>query len=242
MNVLRHEYEGGKSITMALHCPVQALGQHLPPRVVGQQRPATVARERQLMDVARIMVMADSLLMSRRLLHATDLTTSRHCWTSQQWHPRLLHATDLTTSRHCWTSQQWHPARERRLMDAARIMVMADSLLMSRRLLHATDLTTSRHCWTSQQWHPRHRSYHVTALLDKPAVAPGAPILPRHGTAGQASSGTRPPHGMNSGPNTAFGGKARERAYIAWPSHLPEYLVAHCGRSSLTPAGLLARI
>ena len=40
-------------------------------------------------------------------------------------------------------------------MDVARIMVMADSLLMSAAVAS------------------RHRSYHATALLDKPAVAPG---------------------------------------------------------------------
>ena len=56
--------------------------------VVGQQRPTMETGKRQFVDMAGVVVVGYSFSMSWRAFHAAYPTATRHCWTSQQWHPR----------------------------------------------------------------------------------------------------------------------------------------------------------
>jgi hypothetical protein len=56
---------------------------------VTKRRPTTIARKRQFVDVVGVVIMPYSFSMPRTLFHADHPIHSRHCWTSQQWHPRV---------------------------------------------------------------------------------------------------------------------------------------------------------
>jgi hypothetical protein len=46
--------------------------------------------KRQFVDLAGVVVMAYSFSMSWRAFHAAYPIATRHCWTSQHWHPRAV--------------------------------------------------------------------------------------------------------------------------------------------------------
>ncbi|MGA2033975.1 MAG: hypothetical protein ABSG68_17140 [Thermoguttaceae bacterium] len=99
MKVFWHEYERGEPITMAFPGPIDAFCQHSSPHVISQQRPTLKTGKRQFVDIARVVIVADSFALRWWPSHAGHFTPNRHCWTSQQWHPLVAKGTPEMVAR-----------------------------------------------------------------------------------------------------------------------------------------------
>ena len=90
-----HVDKGHEPILMSAHRLLDTVAEESPADIIGQQRQSLATRESQLVIMVGLIEVGDSFSVGRKECH--HRIVSRHCWTSQQWHP--AHATHITLFR-----------------------------------------------------------------------------------------------------------------------------------------------